>query len=73
MKKLLKIIFNIISFLIIWFTQCVIIMLIIVGLGLSDLTRPSGYIGMGCLISIYTSYIILKKINNFEKIKRFFS
>ena len=48
-------------------------MLVVFGLGLSDLTRPSGYVGGGVFFTIYTSYLLLKKLNSSDKVKKFFN
>ena len=73
MKTLLKIIFNVIVYPILWFLQNGIILGIFVGIGLWD---PSGSIGgtpgfVG-LVCLYTSYVILKQIHKIKSIENFF-
>tara|TARA_B100001750_G_C15152895_1_gene420499 strand:- start:252 stop:482 length:231 start_codon:yes stop_codon:yes gene_type:complete len=73
MKTLLKIIFNIIVYPILWFLQSGIILGIFVGIGLWD---PSGSIGgtpgVVGLVCFYTSYVILKQIHKIKFIENFF-
>ena len=73
MKTLLKIIFNIIVYPILWFLQNGIILGIFVGIGLWD---PSGSIGgtpgVVGIVCLYTSYVILKQIHKIKFIENFF-
>ena len=73
MKSLLKIIFNIIVYTILWNIQGVIILGIFVGIGLWD---PSGSIGgtpgVVGLVCLYTSYVFLKQIHKIKFIESFF-
>ena len=73
MKTLLKIIFNVIVYPILWFLQNGIILGIFVGIGLWD---PSGSIGgtpgVVGLVCLYTSYVILKQIHKIKSIENFF-
>jgi len=72
-KTLLKIIFNVIVYPILWFLQNGIILGIFVGIGLWD---PSGSIGgtpgVVGLVCLYTSYVILKQIHKIKSIENFF-
>lgn len=74
MKTLIKIIFNIITFCILWWIQYAIMLGISVGLGLWD---PSGFIGalpgVVALVCLYTSYVILKEIHKTQLVKNFFN
>ena len=73
MKTLLKIIFNVIVYPILWLLQNGIILGIFVGIGLWD---PSGSIGgtpgVVGLVCLYTSYVILKQIHKIKSIENFF-
>jgi hypothetical protein len=74
MKSLLKIVFNFFVYCTLWWIQVFIMLGICVGMGLWD---PSGVVGgtpgVVGLLCLYTSYLILKQINQIQFIKNFFN
>ena len=61
MKTLLKIIFNIVTFCILWWLQITVIIGLLISFGVIDLTQRVGSLpGMFGILTIFTSYRILK-------------
>lgn len=67
MKTLLKIIFNLVTFCLLWWSQSTIIIGVLIGSGVLDLTERIGSLpGLIGIITIFTSYRILKIIHQTE-------
>jgi len=74
MRKLIKVLFNLIMFSVLWWLQSLIILGISVGIGFWDPSKGiGGTPGIVGLISLYTSYKILKQIQQIKSIKDFFN
>ena len=74
MKTLLKIIFNTVVYIFLYWLQVLIMLTICVSLGLWDPMGPvggtPGVIGLVCL---YTTYVILKQIHKIKFVDSFFN
>jgi len=67
MKTLLKIIFNIVTFCFLWWLQSIIIVGVLIGVGVVDLTQRIGSLpGLIGVLTIFTSYRILKRVHQTE-------
>ena len=74
MKKLLKIIFSIVIFAVLWYLTNALVLTLYVGITQRNIfERPSGIVAIIGLISIFTSIKILKEIHKIRFIKKFFN
>ena len=74
MKSLLKIIFNVIVYVVLLNIQVGLILGIFVGIGLWDpMGNISGTPGIVGLVCFYTSYVILKQIHKIQFVKNLFN
>jgi len=74
MKTLLKIIFNTVVYIFLYWLQVLIMLTICVGLGLWDPMGPvGGTPGVLGLVCLYTTYVILKQIHKIKFVDSFFN
>ena len=73
MKFILKVIFSITIYIMLWFLQCSLLLSIAYGLGMWSPSLVGGVPGIIGLITLYTSYVTTKEIHKISIIKNFFS
>ena len=73
MKTILKIIFNVVMYIFLWFLQSSILMVIALAIGLWSPDRIGAIPGLIGILSLFISYVTLKQINKIEFLKKFFN
>ena len=73
MKTILKVIFNVVMYIFLWFLQSSILLVIALVIGLWSPDRIGAIPGLIGILSLFISYVTLKQINKIEFLKKFFN